>query len=296
MDLDELEKQTEPESPPEVTPPEKRKLVVELEDDDDGPEDKTGGQEADKKTRRQQARDYRRQRETDQRELSEMRTQLAELRGRLSVPAPAAPAPGQPGGTDPIDAEIASLEDQQSGILQAMQAPGLAQEQVDKLVKAWRKMETHRRRLETRQVIASERGAEPAPERNEDRFVAMTLQAEFPAIFASESMKLRAQAEVTEMIERGKPRGLATAREACQRVLERAGVGRRPPAPTDVERARLSSIPARAGVAGNGSGSQFIPTKFEINLARGFTKDKPGMSDEERVRYWMKATGNRRTG
>ena len=71
-------------------------------------------------------------------------------------------------------------------------------------------------------------------------------------------------------------------------------LGRRVPGPTDLERSRHSGIPARAGVAGNGSGNQYTPSKFEMSLAKAFTKHRPGLSDEESWREWAKATGNTR--
>ncbi len=281
---------------PEPMPPEQSRVTINLDEEgDDGGEEK--GQAAagtDKKSRREQGRDFRRQREAYDRDLAQLRAEVAELRGRASVPAPAAGGGPGAGGADPLDAEIQSLDEQQNALMRAIQVPGQTDTEVRGLVDSWKKIERHKRRLEYRQFRAAEKSDEPAPEQGNRQFVAMTLEAEYPEIWASESMRLRARAEMVELVGRGKPEGIATAREACQRVADRFGIGRRVPAPTDLERSRHSGIPARAGVAGNGSGNQYTPSKFEMSLAKAFTKHRPGLSDEESWREWAKATGNTR--
>ena len=281
---------------PEPMPPEQNRVTINLDEEgDDGGEEKgAAAPGTDKKSRREQGRDFRRQRETYERDLAQLRTELAELRGRVSVPAPA-PGGGQgAGGADPLDTEIQSLDEQQNALMRAIQVPGQTDTEVKGLVDSWKKIERHKRRLEYRQFRAAEKLDEPGPEQGNRQFVASTLEAEYPEIWASESMRLRARAEMVELVGRGKPEGLATAREACQRVAERFGIGRRVPGPTDLERSRHSGIPARAGVAGNGSGNQYTPSKFEMSLATSFTKHRPNLTDEERWRVWAEATGNKR--
>lgn len=283
------------EQPADPAPPEQAKVTINLDEVDDDADEK-GGQAAatedQRPPRRQQIRDLRRQKDAFERELAQLRTEFAEFRGRMSVPAPAQQG-GQAAGSDPLDAEIASIEEQQQVLMQAIQAPGQAQENVQRLYQSWRKMETQRRRLETKQVLAAEKQtAGPGPEQDEDRYIKGALAAEFPGVWGNQVMMLRAQAEMQDLMNRGKPRGLETAREACRRVLGRSGQGQRPPGPSDLERSRHAGIPARAGVAGNGSGNQYQPNKFEMNLARAFTKHKPDLSDEERWRTWAKATGS----
>ena len=288
----EEERAVEPEAPAEPAPPEPRQLTIDLDAEaDDGPEEKAAPAEPDKKTRRQQAREVRAQRDQYERDLALLRNEVAELRGRVSVPSPAANG-GAQAGQDQVAPQIASIQTQQDALLTAIQAPGQPQSNVERLAAAWRELEDRKFELKLERHQAKNKQSAQPEGKDEDRFIAMTLAAEFPQVFGSEAMRLRAQAEMTELLERGKPRGLATGREACQRVLGRAGLGQRPPAPTDIERSRYASIPSRAGVAGNGAGNQYQPNKFEMSLAKGFTAHRHDLTDEERWRLWAKATGS----
>ncbi len=272
--------------------PESRQLSIDLDEvEEDAKEEKAqaAATPEDRKTRRQQGRDFRRQKQEYESRLTALQTELAELRGRVSAPpAPVAqPTPGQ----DPADAEIASLETQQSALLAAIQTQGVPQEQVTKLVDAWKQLERKKRRLEFDQYEKEKKKDAPGADQQRAQHIQASLEAEFPQVYADDYLRLLAQAEFAGLIKRGKPDGLATAREACQRALGRAGLGRPIPGPSELERTRLSGTPARAGTNG-GTGNQYTPSRFEINTAKAWTKGRDDLSDEERWRIWAQATGN----
>lgn len=286
----EEQQQQQPEERAEKLPPERPQVVVDLsEDDADG---ETPPAE-DKKSRRQQARDFRRQREELERQVADQARQLAELRGRFSALPGSQPVQQQQPGADPIEGEIAALNAQYDALVLAIQAPGQDQAQVMRLVDQARKIESQRRKLEVKQVLATER---PSESRSKDDHIRESIEAEFPQIFNNPVLRARANAEAADLIHnRGKVHGLATAREACQRALAAFGMGQRPPAPTETERARLSGTPSRAGAGGGGTGNTYAPPPFEMELARAWTKNRKDLNtDEERWRAWSRETGNRR--
>ncbi len=301
MELDQEQGQQPAEEP--AGPPQQKQLTINLDEvDDDAPEEKGTKQEAaepGRKARRtQQIRGIKEQYES---RLQALQTEMAELRGRVSVPAPHATPATAGNGADPLDAELTSIEEQKAGLLDAIQALPQNHPRVAALAAMWQKLQDRRDDVRQEKRDAKKRDKEPKGGQDEQRrqVIQTTLEAEFPQVYASKSMSLRAQAEWQELIERNKPDNLATAREACQRAMGKAGLGRPVPGPTDLERTRYSGIPARAGANGGGAGNQWIPSRFEINTARAWTKGMDSaLSDEERVRIWAKATGNmpRQTG
>ena len=279
----------------EPAPPEQRQLTIDLaEVDDDAHEDKTQApQPEQKRARRQAVRELAAQKKELEHRFQTLQTEMAELRGRVSVPAPAA-NPGTAAGADPLDTELKNIEAQKDGLLTAIQALPQNDPRVPRLAELWQQLQDRRDDIrDEKKEAKKEAKRQRAPEHEEQRRqnIQLTLEAEFPQVYSDEELRLRAQAEFAGLRKRGKPDGLATAREACQRAMGKSGVGRPIPGPTDLERTRYSGIPARAGTQG-GSAGQWVPNRFEISTARAFTKHMPDLSDEERVRMWAKMTGN----
>lgn len=287
----------------EPAPPEQKQLTIDLSDDgDDDDADQEKGKEQQqarepgrKARRNQRFGDLKREYET---RLQAVQNELAELRGRVSVPPTGTGSAPANAGADPLDTELAAIETQKSAILTAIQALPPNDPRVAELSGVWQRLQDRRDDIRDDKRQAKRKEKEPTADVDRQRAqqIQLTLEAEFPQIYASESMQLRARAEWIEL-RKYKPDTLATAREACQRALGRAGISTSRPGPTDLERTRHSGIPARAGA--QGTGGQWVPNRFEIETARAWTKNRSELTtDEERVRAWARETGNmpRQTG
>lgn len=277
-------------------PPEQRQLTIDLDEvpDDDAAEEK-GKQQAqpgDRRARREAGRDFRRQKQDYETRLQSLQTEIAELRGRVSVPAPAAPASAPAAGADPLEAELSSIETQKAAIITAIETLPRNDPRVAELSAVWQKLQDRRDDIRDEKRESKKHKSGPSDDQQRVKNIQLTLEAEFPQVYSDEELRLRAQAEFAGLIKRGKPDGLATAREACQRALGKAGLGRPTPGPTDLERSRYSGIPSRAGANGGGAGNQWTPNRFETATALAFTKHMSHLSDEERIRFWAKKTGH----
>lgn len=287
-----IEDDDKPAAEPEVTPSAEGQISIDLNDVDEEEEPaKTGaGAQAipeDRKGRRAQFRELKQAKVAAEERYLALERQVAELRGRLSIPA--APAlggqPQQP--VDPFEDEIESLFDQQQMLLQAI-SQATSDAQVKERSEQWRKLDKKRRALEIQQHLnrtgvgqQRSNGADPIQVANQ------LLQSEFPEVFQSEPMRKRAEAELEELVSRGKPHSIATAREAAERILERYQLRKgKPPAPTAAEQARYTSVSSRAGANGSGS-SNYVPSQNVLRTARAWSKHLPDLSDEERVRLWI---------
>lgn len=290
MDPQELTQDPAEQEQPEIE--EKKPLTVDLaaaEEDDD---DDKAPVERERSPRRRS--DWRKMKDEHAREMTELRTQLAEMRGQIAArretpahaPAPAADRP------DPVKQQIRALRDQGQALLTMISVAQNADEQ-RKLIEQYHDIEEQRVGL-----IAESRAPKQreAPALTPDTVNYMTLAGEFPEIYDNDELRLEAQVEMAKLMRRHhKPRSLATAREACQRVAAANGIGRKIPAPTDAERSRYSSVPAR-GTGSNGASSSYQPNKYQLSMARAFTAHIPDLSDQERFIHWMRATKAKETG
>jgi hypothetical protein len=266
--------------------------LADLDDADDGPiaAGDLNADTLDRKGRRSQWRELKEERERDRQRAQALEREVAELRGRLSVPMPQQQI--RPTGPDPVETEIEGLWEQQQLILRSIQAPNATQAEVDRATEQWRKLERQRQKLTVKQALR-ESGAGPEDEEAaQDRVVNQLLRSEFPEIFNSAPMVNRALAEMQELMQvRGRPKSPALAREACERVAERYGLRRpKPAAPTESQQARYTSVPSRAGTSGSASGT-YTPSLNALRTARAYTKHLPDLSDEERVRRWYLEVG-----
>lgn len=285
------EQQQEEQSQPSVEPT-SDKVAIDLNDlEDDEPEQRAQPERTEnRKGRRAQFREMREAANKKDEQIQQLTREMAELRGQMSARQQQVQfIPQQTQQMDPVEAEISSIERQQQMILRAV-AGAANQQEAEQGSQEWRALERKRRALEIQQAMAST-SRQQDPTATEDRVVNQMLRAEFPEIMGDGPMRGRAMAEMEELLSRGKPRSIATAREACERVAERHGLRKqKAPPPSANAQARYTSVPSRAGTNGSASG-QYVPSQNVLRTARAYTKHLPDMSDEDRVRKWVREVG-----
>lgn len=282
------EQQPEETTGPEVLPSSEPKVSIDLAELDE-PDDNRAETPQERKSKRQQWREVKEGRNRDAEELKSLRQELAELRGRFQN-FPQFPQQGQQQRqaepADPNESKIESIEAQQQVLLQAIRSANDG-EVVKSAETQWRKLERQRRDLEIEAAIAR-RGLDKPPKVDEIEMGNMALRAEYPEIFADDALRLQVQAEMLKLHRQGKPVNLATAREAAERVSPKR-VSR---PPSEAEKAKHISVSSRAGAQGSASGN-YTPSTAELRTARGYTNHLPNLSDEERVKIWMRDVGRR---
>lgn len=275
---------------PQTDPDQVRVNIEELDDDTDagGPVDPA----IDRKTRRAQHRELKQALQERDKRIEEMSRQLAEINGRMSQQAQQQPQyvqvpPPVPEQTEE-EAAIATIEETQRAINAAVGNPQLSEAQVQALTKEWNKHERKKNELIAKAVIKREMSSQ---QMSDETIQTRILQNEFSHIYANPVLRASASTEMEYLCYNlGRPRNAATAREALQRVHARL----QPPrtaAPTDAQRSKYTSTPGRAGASAGGNGSHFTPTKAQLNAARGYTAHLNDLTDEERVRKWVKDVG-----
>jgi hypothetical protein len=265
---------------PDVDPA-KKPLTVSLDDDsDDAPDADAPETPETRKGRRSQ---YRELRESNKR----MEQELAELKGRLSAPAPIvvqAPAQQQTPQVDPLEAADEEAYEQQQATLRALSTPGLAPAEDERLRKQYRALE--RKRHEIGAEAAARRVAARQPQADAQAPERAVLAAAFPKVF--EKMSLRAEA--TERVEelartRRVPVSIALAQEVCEQIYVERGFRAKPPAATDTERARHTGVSSRPAAA-NGGGGKFTPDKSQERYALAMYSHRNDLTDEQKVRLY----------
>lgn len=214
---------------------------------------------------------------------AETARELAELRGRLTAQAEAVRA--QPSG-DPVADEIKTIRAQQRTIMTALQGTQ-DPAQAEKLQDQWNELD------EKKVELIAKRNAPQREERGDQEVEAKILESEFPDIYASRSRSLRAQSVMAELVERGAPVSIGTARKACQQVMRDLGLGPKPQ-PSASERARFAGTSGRPGTSG-GSSQAFTPTKFQLSAARAWcnTDQRRDLEDGEKVLIWLREVGRK---
>lgn len=278
---------------PEIV--EKKPLTVDLtaaEEDDDEPAPR---EERTREPKRHRS-DWRKMKEAHEAQIAEMRAKLAELTGQLGAirerTAHAPPPPAEK--PDPAKQEIRAVRDQQQALLGMISAAQTVEEQ--------RRLTEQYHDLDEKRIALISESRTPKKDREQpeitpDTVSYMTLAGEYPEIYDDPDLRLEAQVEMAKLMRKHhKPRSIATAREACQRVMAANGLGRKIPAPTDTERSRYSSMPARGGTASNGAASAYQPSKYQLSMARAYTAHLPDLSDQERFVHWVRATKAKENG
>lgn len=288
MATEEQQQQDEPASSEPM--PGGERMTVDLADAAE-PDDDDKGQAAspeDRKGRRRQWREANEERTRQRETITRLERQIAQLEARSQQAPQYVQAPQQQQqGTDPTDAEIEDLWNQQQMALRVIQS-AQGQADVEKASEQWRKLEGKRQKLMVKQAVAEAGGNQPRGPSTGD-VEAQILQSEYPEVFANDSLRLRAQAEMIELARRhGKPWGLATAREACERISPK----KRTTAPSPADQARYTSVASRAGASGGSSGG-YTPSTLEMRTARAYTKHLPDLSDEERFSRWYRDVGKK---
>lgn len=279
IEQDEIEQA--PVATPETTEP--KQLVVDLEDDEEENQAVAEAPEG-KKGRRQAYREVRNQLKEEREARAALERQIAELRGHVQgIAARPAPVAAQP-QVDPAEEQINDLWTQQQEILrQANTDDTLTAAQRDKLSDKWRKLDRERRKLETERDIG---GREPAQQQTREDIENEILNDEFPEVFADPVLIQRAKAELMAL-SRAQKRApnLTMAREAARRVSPKRPAA----APSEADKAKHAGTPGRPGTVGGSGG--FVPTKMQLSAARAYTDHLPNLTDEERVRKWVKDVG-----
>lgn len=273
-------------------PPAPKPLTIDVsESDDDGDDD--GGQaaapEKNGNRRRGGYRELREQVKSFQSELAKRDQQIAELRGRMSAPQYAQPAPQAREQPDPDAGEVKSIRDQQNTILRALSTPGLPAEDAQRLREQWESLDE--RRVDKLVERASKKhGGEQRGGMSESDVAQVMLKRDYPLVFTDDAMKYEAMAEATRLArQERRPVDLSIATQAAKNVYTRHGIGQRPPAPTEAERSRHQATPTRPGA--NGGRQEWVPTKQQIALAEGFTAHMKGISTEQRLKIWREKVG-----
>lgn len=264
-----------------------KKITVDLTEEDDAED--TSDKPESRRSRRTERRELKEALRTTQEKLSAMEQRLADLQARANQPVYQQPAeqvrPAKQ--EDPEDSdEIAAIERQQVAIQAAITNRDIPDAQAQAYAAEYRKLDRKKNRLMVQSELARERGngTQAAAQMAED-YARAQLHSEFPEIYSNPVWLAYAQAENEQLIHVGRrPRNAATAREALMNLRRRL----QPPTPaaTAEQRARYVSTPRSAGT--QSSGNQFVPSKAQLNTALAYTQHLSHLSDEERVRKWVK--------
>jgi hypothetical protein len=236
---------------------------------------------------------WRQLKEQHERELAELKEKLNMLEGRVSTQPPVVQQIVQPprdATQDPTEQEIQSIWRNQQRTLAAIRSGQFSDAEIREMENDWRQLDRRRRALEAKADNPRQR-EEAAPDPH--AYAREILSAEYPEIYSKKSLRQMAEAEFEALREMGKPDNIVTAREALERVAARRGIGRKPPPPSDAERARHAGIPGRAGATPGGAQGQYTPTKYIMELARAYTSHLPDLTDEERYKHWRRYVGKK---
>jgi len=264
-------------SPPE--PEAKQPISIDLsEDSDDAPE--PVGQE-DKKSRRQQYREWRAG-------TKKLEAEIAELRGRLSAPQPVvvhAPQPREAAAprTDPLEAELQDAMEQRRAALAALSAPNQAPEYYERFTKQYESLE---RKIGKVHYKLNQRedggGRQQAQPENSDT---KALMRSFPEIFKKESLRQLAVARAIEICENeGRQVDYEISERACREIYRERGIGQKPRAPTAIERDRHTSTASRPGTSA-GAGS-WTPTKAQERSALEWASHRNDLNEKQKIRLY----------
>jgi len=277
-------------------PPAPDRIVINPNDDDDDDDGESGApaQSArpDGKGRRNGYRALKERTSAAEERAAKLERDVAELRGRMSAPqAPIVVRGDRAPEADPVEAELEVIESQKAGLLATLRSstdPG----EIEKIKKQWNAADAKRIRIETKRAVREERAAQPRDDM-ELRIGTQTLETNFPRLFSGQNAvayRLQAQAEasIIEDSGRGVSSGrsaLSVAQEAASIVYARHKLGpQRAPAPSDADRARYVSAPARAATTASKEG--WSPNKQQLKLAMAYTEHRAGLTDEQRVRAY----------
>jgi hypothetical protein len=269
----------EQDSPPEVVDD---PLTIKVgDDDDDGVGDDDAGQPA-KNGRRQQFRAFKEEAATAKQALAALQREMAELRGRVSAPAPVVirePAPA----ADPMEAHLDAIEAQKQAVLVALRA-ATSQEDVDKYTKQWNKLDRQRIKAE---VVAANRETAGRRDDGDLKTGRQILESEFPKLYSgtdAEALQLEAQAETVRLAKRrGEGLSLALCKEGAAIVYARHGLGAKKPAPTATDRERHMATGTRP--AGSAAGT-FKLTKQQNVMALGMYEHLALTDEQKKQKYY----------
>jgi hypothetical protein len=257
------------------------------DDDDDGGDDQPGQAPEQRPGRRQQFRAMREEAATAKQALAAVQRELAELRGRMSAPAPVIIREPAAAATDPLEAEYDAIEAQKDAILIKIRA-ATDETQIETLKRQYNRIDRKRARLDAVQAareVAGGRGREDG----DLKMGRQILESEFPRLYSgadAEALQLEAQAETVRLAKRrNEGLSLALCKEGAAIVYARHGLGARKPAPTDTDRERHMATGTRpAGSPGN----TFKLTKQQNVMALGMYEHRSDLTDEQKRQEYYK--------
>ena len=235
---------------------EKPPLTVDLTEDDDReekPEPQQQGKSRSPDPRRKS--EWRQFKESHEATVAALQRKIEDLERRPQQQFYQPPPQPKPDKGPDLEKQIDDIWEQQQLILRNVNPEAPAEEKA-KAAELWRKLGRQRAKLERQ---ADDPRAEPAAGDDipaENRRLGEFVQDEFPEIAGDQSLALEAEAELLRILRQpGRVKSRATVREACDRVKSRHGIGRRAPAPTDLEsgcqrgRQRSAVLPEQAPAA-----------------------------------------------
>lgn len=272
-------------------PQEPEKLTIDLDQEPEEGGEEKAQPDLDRAGRRAHYRELKKAHEQTTAERDALKREVESLRQSRQEPQrqEARQQPGDPPELAPIRARLSELEAIEDALMERAASQQLTPDQQKDLQRRYRAVKREELALIARGVGIQQRAAAPQSDPNEAAVGAM-LRGQFPEVYANKGLLDLAQGEYSYMLSSGAEASVETMQKALTSVRNRFGLGRKPPAATDAERARFASIPARAGATGGSQGWQ--PSEGEIRTAREWAKAK-GMdvTDAEACRLWANKVG-----
>lgn len=241
----------------------------------------------------QEEREARERAEAEARDYRERHTRLeqtvSEMRGYLAAQA-------QRTQQDPnasIDKRIEALEDEADNHLERAAQYAVAKDTAGQR----REMRAYNAKLREATVLAYEARSKPELEQRFQQMQqnmpdpalqsihAQALQ-EFPWLSTDQDAEALANEKLRRLIQSGKPKTLATIREACTDTAKRLGIGGRQ-APTQQQRQRFTGVPGGEGAGGGGGDAKGEPEYNRTNRALA-AKAFPALEGKKQWRAFVK--------
>lgn len=248
---------------------------------------------AERRAERAQAYELRQEMARRDQQMDELRRQHDALRQYIAARDADAITAGvkkEAGGDE--DKEIDEIEKRQAWLLKAVRKVDAEDQQ--ELASEYHKLERKKWELTTRKTTMALLREHGPKEEDSSAVIARQIRLEYPEVTGNPTLADEAYNEFKKLRAQGRSDSLKTARDACEAVLRRATP--RTSAPSDALRAKYMGSPAQSA-GSSGSDSVFIASGSpEMTMARAFWGNRPGRNggpptDEEMVRYWVKATG-----
>lgn len=273
---------------PEVEAPPEGSVVVNLDDDDDLPEQASGADPdtLDRRGRRSWIKETKKALAERDATIAEMKERMARLEGRASAPQQAArPEPRQE--ENPHVSQAQEYERQMRIIGRAIRnsPAGTPESEIQEMEESYRRYEAARI-----QALSMAHAPQPQPQAQGGQSVAyQMLVTEFPQLMADELLRQEASIEAQRLArQKRQPLTYAIAREANQRVAARHGIGVTRPAPSAGVQAKYTGVPARAGAGGGGNSITLDSATKKTAIAYWNNTAHAGLSDDAKIKMYVR--------